>query len=91
MSVKCSVKSCGTSQGKFYYFPTKDLERKQQWITFCENEKLSNLPDQLLKKRAICGLHFEKKYILNTRLTTSAVPSLLNLPSKSEDYIDVYM
>lgn len=85
MSVKCSVKSCGVSKGKFYYFPVKGSERLQKWIAFCDNDKLLTLSEQQLRKRAICNAHFEVRYILNNRLTTNAIPTLSSSPGKSNN------
>ncbi|XP_029054082.1 uncharacterized protein LOC114881447 [Osmia bicornis bicornis] len=54
----------------------KDKERMMQWVEACDNPILSLLPPEKLKYRVVCSSHFESKYIMTKKLTTSAVPTL---------------
>lgn len=86
MPPKCSVRTCGANKVKFYYFPTSDRNRLKIWMEFCDDPGLSILSVAQLKRKVICGAHFHMKYMLNNRLSKSAVPSL-NPPGEAKIYI----
>ncbi|XP_046145943.1 uncharacterized protein LOC123989265 [Osmia bicornis bicornis] len=74
----CSVRGCTQRYLRMFTFPQekKDKKRMMQWVEACDNPNSLMLPPEKLKFRVICSSHFEEKYFMTKRLTTSAVPTL---------------
>ncbi|KAF2904391.1 hypothetical protein ILUMI_01781 [Ignelater luminosus] len=82
---RCSYKNCirATKNSEkdfhFFHYPVKDPERCLKWITNAKKPNFQNLPEDQLRNKVVCQLHFENQYFTNAnrkRLVHDAVPTL---------------
>lgn len=63
----------------FFHYPVKHRERCNQWIKNAKRPEFFDLPDDQLRNKVICDLHFEPRYFTNElrkRLVHNAVPTV---------------
>ena len=90
---RCCVRGCPSKDIRMFTFPSSETNNKRmlQWVEACGRPDLWLLPFEKLKFRSVCCLHFEQKYFLNKKLSTSAVPTR-HLPGpatfKTEPWVD---
>ena len=81
---RCSYRTCKSAtkisgELHFFHYPVKHKERCQQWINNARKPEFLNLPDDQLRNKVVCNLHFEARYFTNIqrkRLVHDAVPTL---------------
>lgn len=81
----CTVVTCKEFVEPGHKFPTGDIQKIKEWIALSGNKELLNVSPSTIKYRVICHKHFDKKYLLNKKLTKTAVPTLF-LPGKMQSY-----
>ncbi|XP_054259032.1 uncharacterized protein LOC128983671 [Macrosteles quadrilineatus] len=75
----CSVDWCFSTSMvdefiKFYCFPSHDKDLCKQWIRYCEDESLYQLPPNQLLLRKICEKHFSDNCFIKKILKNTASP-----------------
>lgn len=81
---RCSYRNCKSATKlngdlHFFHYPVKHRDRCNQWIKKARRPEFFNLPDDQLRNKVICDLHFEPKYftnILRKRLVHNAIPTM---------------
>lgn len=75
----------------FFHYPIKHKDRCRQWIKNACKPDFLKLPDDQLRNKVVCSLHFEPHYFVNSernRLIHDAVPTLNN-PSDEDMFLQV--
>nr|XP_022915164.1 uncharacterized protein LOC111425403 [Onthophagus taurus] len=81
---RCSFRNCQSATKTngdlhFFHYPVKHKERCNEWIRNARRPDFFVLPDDQLRNKVVCDLHFEKCYFTNAlrkRLVHNAVPTL---------------
>lgn len=81
---RCSYRNCKSAtkisgELHFFHYPVKHRERCNQWIKNARRPEFFSLPDDQLRNKVVCDLHFERKYftnVLRKRLVHNAVPTI---------------
>ncbi|XP_018330500.1 uncharacterized protein LOC112904571 [Agrilus planipennis] len=89
---RCSFRNCKSATKNcdsihFFHYPVKNRARCKQWIENARRPEFFNLPEDQLRNKVVCELHFESKCFCNPtrkRLLHDAVPTL-DLGCKEED------
>lgn len=73
---KCKVLGCTAQCQRTFKFPPVNDDRLLVWLSATGNKVLLETPMNKLMHNVICGRHFEPKYVLAKKLSTSAIPTL---------------
>lgn len=82
---RCSFRTCKSSTKTrsdlhFFHYPIRQKSRCLEWINVARKPHFIELPEDQLKNKVICQLHFEPQMFTNqlkNRLIHDAVPTLL--------------
>lgn len=93
---RCSYRNCknatsNTTNMHFFHYPIKHKDRCKQWIKNACKPDFMKLPDDQLRNKVVCSLHFETHYFVNSdrnRLIHDAVPTLNN-PNDEDMFLQV--
>lgn len=82
---RCSYKNCTRATNNsakdfhFFHYPVKDPLRCAEWIANAKKPQFISLPEEQLRNKVVCQLHFEMQYFTNAnknRLIHNAIPTL---------------
>lgn len=78
---KCCVPSCNGTEKLHRFPPVKNRNRQLQWLSAVGNPDLMHCLPEKLNSYRVCHRHFEAKFIVGKKISTSGIPTLF-LPGK---------